>query len=136
MSDPKFTALMAKLQRNPLWFGPRGWTWTTPDGQVQTLENIARQLPGMANLLWLSLPLERPAEYDARNNSVYMWVLAIGGTSHNVKRWPAGTWEQLAEGLTLEEFIALPVPPAGSTADHLQRLALIKETHAKAKTHT
>lgn len=71
-------ALARVLQPN--WFpAPDCWFWRRPDGVRQGFGLTWRGDPGMANLLWLALDLERPPTIlDARRIPLYSWLLLHG----------------------------------------------------------
>lgn len=68
---------------NPGWMPhPKDWLWTRPDGQEQGFGRMYDDMPGLCNLLWLTMELGRPPrEYDAVKNPVYMLVLMKSGTA-------------------------------------------------------
>lgn len=69
---------------NPNWMPtPDQWVWTTPEGSTQGFGHTWRSNPGLANLLWLVLDLERPPRvFDARKHNPYM-LIAIYGAAHS-----------------------------------------------------
>lgn len=65
---------------NPAWMPlPGNWMWPTPDGQMQGFGASWRSNPGLANLLWLSLDMEKPPRlFDCRQHELYMLLFTYG----------------------------------------------------------
>lgn len=68
---------------SPFWMGePDAWVWSKPDGTAQGFGMTWRKErdgAGMANLLWLSMDLDRrPRQYDARSNPLYTIITMFG----------------------------------------------------------
>ena len=71
---------------NPNWMpNPDNWVWTTPEGNMQGFGHVWRNQPGLANLLWLVLDMERPPRlFDARKHDAFMLVLTYGAAHAGV----------------------------------------------------
>lgn len=82
---------------------PRSWIWTTAGGQPQGPGAHLNE-PGLANLLWLSLDMDKaPRQYDARQNQLYS-LLATRANKMELDGLPLIAQ---ADGLTLAQFHSL-----------------------------
>jgi hypothetical protein len=77
----KVREMFSRLEHHSFWMPrPESWVWARPgDGQPQGFGLLARQSPGLCNLLWLSMEMDRPpAVYDAMENGLYMLIMLQG----------------------------------------------------------
>jgi hypothetical protein len=75
----KVRAMCEHLAR-PYWMpNPQAWIWARPDGKPQGFGVVAASNPGLANLLWLSMEMDRPPlSYDAAQNGLYSILITQG----------------------------------------------------------
>lgn len=74
-------AMCAHLAQ-PYWFRqPEAWRWSTSEGLPQTLH--VPHSPGLTNLLWLSLDMNKPpGEYELQKNALALMLLAWGPATY------------------------------------------------------
>jgi hypothetical protein len=72
----KVRALEARIS-HPYWMrNPETWTWTRPDGMSQGFASLMYTQPGLCNLLWLAMDMDRPPSlYNALANPLYMLLV-------------------------------------------------------------
>lgn len=90
---------------SPNWApNPELWVWDRPDGSRQGFGGTGwREQPGQHNLLWLALDMATPpAVYEARNNSLFLWVMMYARTTLVGNQ----TLDELASLCSLERFTA------------------------------
>jgi hypothetical protein len=72
----KVRALTARISYPHWMHRPGTWTWTRPDGMSQGFSSMIYTQPGLCNLLWLAMDLDRPPEaYNALANPLYMLLV-------------------------------------------------------------
>jgi predicted NUDIX family NTP pyrophosphohydrolase len=109
----KVRALCAHLG-SPFWMrNPRSWVWSRPsDGAPQGFGLAAHDSPGAANLLWLSMEMDRPPHsYSATENGLYTLITVQAGRA----LLGGEPLIDVAGILTLQQFYdRLPDWPVGS----------------------
>lgn len=124
--------LFQRLNQFSAWMPePRSWIWTTPGNQMQG-PGIVHEKPGLANLLWLSLDMDKPPQqYDARANHLYCMLAT---QAHKMELGGLALIEQ-ADGLTLAQFRNMcnsvhfaapaPIPDIAPVLAHLASRRLV-----------